>query len=475
MKNGVTPSSEVRSVACDKRHPATNPLHSIETLRTAPRSPLPAASPHTAEDLATPLVARGLWLEGWLRRIPDAWLQEPADAALGPGLWDLGHLAAYEDRWLVRALGGDRTAGPAGMADPDGEFDALERPRPERRTTALPERAALDDYRQRVREASLERLARVGPAPAARFAVDLIVQHEAQHLETLAQGLAARGRAAEPFEWAIPWNEENSPRSEENSTAAYVDAAERRPVKGGRIQLGRELSEGPFDCEAPVHAVAVEDFAIDRYPVSCGRFAEFVRAGGYRDERLWTPEGWRWRAERDVQAPLGWQLCGGESGEIRLLRWGQLHELPEGEPVVHVSWHEARAFACFAGGELPTEAQWELAAGGARPSLAPLRDLDFERGAPAPLGHDPNSASACGVEQLLGGVYEWTADEFRSYPGFVPHPYPEYSAVFSGRGYRSLRGASFVAGVPLARVTYRNWDWPERRQIFAGFRLAWSA
>lgn len=393
---------------------------------------------------------------------------EPADAALGPGLWDLGHLAAYEDRWLVRALGGERTGGPAGIADPDSEFDALERPRPERRTTALPERAELEDYRRRVRAASLERLGRTGASPEARFAVGLIVQHEAQHLETLAQGLAARGRGPGPFEWDAPWSAA--------TTAAFaIDAGERRAVKGERFTRGRELNAGPFDCESPPHAVVVEDFAIDRYPVSCGRFAEFVRAGGYRDERLWSERGWRWRASHDVCAPLGWQLSDGKSGEIRLRRWGRERSLPLNEPVMHVSWHEARAFARFAGGELPTEAQWELAARGARPSLDPLYDLDFERSAPAPLGHLPASASDFGVEQLLGGVYEWTRDEFRGYPGFVPYPYPEYSAVFSARGYRSLRGASFAAGLPLARATYRNWDWPERRQIFAGLRLVWSA
>ncbi|MHC4378892.1 MAG: SUMF1/EgtB/PvdO family nonheme iron enzyme, partial [Planctomycetota bacterium] len=347
-----------------ERHPATNPFFSIETLRTAPRSPLAAASPRTAEDLATLLVARGLWLNGWLRRIPDAWLLEPAHTALGPGLWDLGHLAAYEDRWLVRALGGERTAGPAGISDPDSEFDALERPRPERRTTALPERAELEDYRRRVREAALASLARTGATPEARFAVGLIVQHEAQHLETLAQGLAARGRGPGPFEWNAPWSA--------GTTAAFaIDAAERRAVKGERYAMGRELKDGPFDCEAPPHAVVVEDFAIDRYPVSCGRFAEFVRAGGYRDERLWTPEGWRWRADSEVRAPLGWLLPDGESGEIRLRRWGRERSLPENEPVVHVSWHEACAFARFAGGALPTEAQWELAARAARPSLDP--------------------------------------------------------------------------------------------------------
>jgi iron(II)-dependent oxidoreductase len=467
VKSGDTHSSEDRSAAPVPPR-GDHPTDSIETLRTVSRKPLAPASQRTPDDLAATLVERGLWLNAWLRRIPDAWLEENAHPDLGPGLWDLGHLAAYEDRWLVRALGGERTPGPPLIADPDTEFDAFERPRTQRRSTTLPEREALEDYRRRVRAASLEHVARCAGAPEASFAVQLIVQHEAQHLEILAQGLAARGRREAALEWDAPWSAD--------ATAAFaIDDRERRHVPGGLVPLGRELGHEPFDCEAPEHRVEVADFAIDRYPVSCGRYAEFVRAGGYLDERCWSPEGWRWRTEQDVRAPLGWRLPEGEAGEIRLRRWGRERDLPVAEPVVHLSWHEASAFARFEGGSLPSEAEWEWAARGAKPSLDPLFDLDFERGAPVPLGHLPASASDCGVEQMLGGVYEWTRDEFRGYPGFVPHPYPEYSAVFSGRGYRSLRGASFAAGRPLARRTYRNWDWPDRRQIFAGLRLVWSA
>jgi iron(II)-dependent oxidoreductase len=232
--------------------------------------------------------------------------------------------------------------------------------------------------------------------------------------------------------------------------------------------------------------VELPAFAIDRFPVTVRRYDEFVEAGGYDQPELWTSAGWQWRSSVEAGAPQGWTRRVGGGWLIR--RFGHVLELDPREPVQHVSFHEAEAFARFAGGRLPTEAEWEKAAswgpGAAGPRLYPwgseppspaLANVGHHRWGPAPVGAFPGGASAYGVEQMLGDVYEWTSSPFRGYPGFTSYPYPEYSEVFfDDPEYRVLRGASWATSTDIARNTFRNWDYRIRRQIFSGIRLAWD-
>jgi iron(II)-dependent oxidoreductase len=171
------------------------------------------------------------------------------------------------------------------------------------------------------------------------------------------------------------------------------------------------------------------------------------------------------------------------------LVWCFEHLLPldPREPVQHVCAHEAEAFARWAGGRLPSEAEWEKAAlwdpvahrsrtypWGEAPPGAGRANLDIAGWGPAPVGSYPAGCSAYGVEQLVGDVYEWTSSPFTGYPGYQTFPYPEYSEVFFGHGYQVLRGASWATSSWVARGTFRNWDYPQRRQVFAGVRLAWE-
>jgi iron(II)-dependent oxidoreductase len=188
----------------------------------------------------------------------------------------------------------------------------------------------------------------------------------------------------------------------------------------------------------------------------------------------------------DHSAPQGWTRD--LSGGWLVARFGHIVSLDPTEPVQHISFHEAEAFARFAGGRLPTEEEWEKAATwgpdvtnprpypwGSDPVTPELANVGHTHFGPAPVGSHPAGASAYGVEGLLGDVYEWTSSPFVGYPGFASFPYPEYSEVFfDDPEYRVLRGASWASSFEVTRNTFRNWDYRIRRQIFSGIRLAWD-
>jgi iron(II)-dependent oxidoreductase len=256
-------------------------------------------------------------------------------------------------------------------------------------------------------------------------------------------------------------------------------------VEGGPFRMGTDDRSSAYDNERPSHTVELPSFAIDRFPVTARRFAAFVDGGGYDHPELWSEEGRAWLEETGERAPQGWVAS--PDGGWRVRRFGHLEPLDPREPVQHVSFFEAEAFARWSGGRLPTEAEWEKAAAwdpaarrartypwGEAPPGPEHANLDQTAFGPAPVGSFPAGASAYGAEQLLGDVYEWTTSPFTGYPGYSTFPYPEYSEVFFDQGYRVLRGASWATAAWVARATFRNWDYPRRRQIFAGLRLAWD-
>jgi iron(II)-dependent oxidoreductase len=250
--------------------------------------------------------------------------------------------------------------------------------------------------------------------------------------------------------------------------------------------MGTDLEPWAYDNERPAHTVDVDAFWIDTTPVTNGRYAEFIADGGYAEQRWWTEAGWAWVREASLEHPEFW-APDGQGGWVRT-RLGRTEAVPLEEPVQHVCWYEADAYARWAGKRLPTEAEWEKAAawtpdgvkrrfpwGDEEPSPVVANLSTSGRFAPAPAGSFAAGASPWGCRQMIGDVWEWTASDFSAYPGFRSFPYREYSEVFFGPDYKVLRGGSWATHPTAIRTTFRNWDYPIRRQIFSGFRCARDA
>ena len=354
---------------------------------------------------------------------------------LSPLIWDLGHIANFEEQWLVREI-----AGREPLRGDLGElYDAIEQPRKIRGELPILGAAEVRPYMDQVRERTLEVLDDLDldpdePLLADGFVYEMLLAHEHQHNETMLQLL----QMIESYE---PVTVDEGPASEPISEGPdMVD------VPAGRHAIGATADGFAYDNERPRHEVELEAFRIDRTPVTNGAYVEFLDAEGGEPPMYW---------ERD-----------GEGGWVRTAM-GRTDPVDPALPVIHVSWNEADAFARWAGKRLPTEFEWEAAAAGADPARANLDLLAF---GPAPAGAYGDAPSDHGALQMLGDVWEWTASDFTAYPGFQAFPYPEYSEVFFGDTYKVLRGGAWSARRDVIRTSFRNWDLAERRQIFSGFR-----
>ena len=390
---------------------------------------------------------------------------------MSPLVWDLAHIGSQEELWLVRDVGGREPLRP----DIDDLYDAFQHPRADRPALPLLNPAEARGYVREVREKVFDVLER-SPLEGRRleadgFAFGMIVQHEQQHDETMLATHQLRSGA--PVLNAPP-----PPPGQALPVAEVL-------VPGGPFTMGTSIETWALDNERPAHEVHVDPFFIDTAPVTNAAYLAFIEAGGYDDERWWSREGWAYRVKANLTAPRFWVRDG---GRFLRNRFGHVEPIPPAEPVVHVCFHEALAYARWAGKRLPTEQEWEKAA---RFDPAAGRSLRFPWGdedpgpehanlgqrhlSPAPVGAYPAGVSPLGVHQLVGDVWEWLDSDFHPYPGFVAFPYREYSEVFFGGDYKMLRGGSFGTDPAAGRATFRNWDHPIRRQIFAGFRCARDA
>jgi iron(II)-dependent oxidoreductase len=332
--------------------------------------------------------------EALLEPLSDEQLTRQFSPLQSPLVWDLAHIGHFEELWLLR--GGDERGSEHGDL-----YDAFAHARSKRGSLRLPSPDETRGHLREVRDAVTEVLPELDP-----FLVAMVAQHELQHGETMAQTLVL----AKLLEPVLP----------------EVEAAGDVAVPGGPFTLG-STDEWAYDNELPAHVVELPSFRIDRALVTNAEYAEFIDAGGYADRTMWSDAGWAWRDAEGAIGPLDWR-----------------DELPAREPVQHVSFHEAEAYARWTGKRLPSEAEWEKA----------VKTVGGE------------------LEHARGAVWQWTATAFHGYPRFRAFPYREYSEPFFGDDHRVLRGGSWVTDPLVARPTFRNWDLPQRRQIFSGLRCA---
>ena len=388
---------------------------------------------------------------------------------MSPLVWDLAHIAAYEELWLVHRYAGQPLSHPELAA----MYDAFETPRAVRGDLPLLDRAQAVAYLDDVRDRVLATLDGLDDDPTLH---ELVLRHEQQHGETMLQAIELARLAPAP---AVP-------RAARPAAPGGHTGLEPVDVPAGPFEIGAGAAGFAYDNERPRHRIELPAFRIGRTPVTNATFLGFAEGGGYERREWWSDEAWAWKEEYDITHPEGWAREA--SGEWRRWTMDGWAPLDPDEPVVHVSWFEADALARAHGARLPTEAEWEKAATwdqrtqtarpypwGDTPPDGGTANLDHGLLGPAPAGAYPAGASPYGVLGMLGDVWEWTAGDFTGYPGFRAHPYKEYSEVFFGGDYKVLRGGSWATRARVATPTFRNWDHPYRRQIFSGMRLAWDA
>lgn len=405
--------------------------------------------------------------------ISDADQRAQHSPLMSPMVWDLAHVANYEELWLLRAIDGRQPVD----TQLDDMYNAFEHPRTERPSLPLLEPAEARRYAADTRAGVLSLLSETDLASQRLtrdgFVYRMVVQHEHQHDETL---LATRQLMLDRCPALVDPAPAPQPGSVPGSGEVLVPA--------GPFEMGTSTDAWAYDNERPAHIIELDDFCIDASPVTNEDYERFIAGGGYDDPAVWTEKGWKWRQEEGLEHPLFWRAT---SHGWERLRFGTWAPLDPREPVQHVCWYEADAFARWSGKRLPTEAEWEKAATwddaacrkrlypwGDEPHRPALANLGGVLDGPSPVGSHPEGISLSGCHQLIGDVWEWTSSDFGPYPGFEAYPYAEYSEVFWGGEYKVLRGGSWATHPTATRGTFRNWDYPIRRQIFAGFRCARS-
>jgi len=352
---------------------------------------------------------------------------------VNPIAWELAHLAWFAELWILRGPHHRDTQGyaqaqhPPRFAGPDALFDSARLAHARRWVEHMPTRAELDVMLQGQLEACIQAIPNDSGVSNTQsdplYFHRLALFHEDMHGEAFCWLRAALGYPA-PTDVHVP----------------TMPARRLLTVPAAEVRLGYGAQEPgfAFDNERPAHTMPLQCFAIDSAPVSAIDFAGFVDAGGYNNPQYWPSEAGVWRAQSTCAHPQRWRRNAHTGWDMRW--FDQWLPLPPNAPAMHLNAFEAEAYCLWADRRLPSAAEWQHAA---------LTQLDFE------WGHS---------------VWEWTADAFTPYPGFVPGPYQEYSQPWFGGDHRELRGGAFATHTRMHNPRYRNFFQPQRSDVFAGFR-----
>ncbi|MFQ5738384.1 MAG: selenoneine synthase SenA [Acidobacteriota bacterium] len=430
----------------------------------------------TERELATWVIdARQRTLE-LVADLSDPELMGPRLHIINPLLWEIGHVAWFQEKWVLREAAGQDPI----RADADSLYDSAAIAHDTRWDLPLPSRKETLDYLCEVRDRVLEQL-RVTPTPEEIYFVQLAVFHEDMHTEAFTYTRQTLGDP--PPRLFLDSPHSPSTQSEGVGGGALSGDVE---VPGGTLSLGACRSQPfVFDNEKWAHPVEVEPFVMARAPVTQSEFAVFVEEEGYTRREFWSEEGWGWCRGTEAGHPVYWKRD--QSGGWLRRNFDQWVALEPHRPVLHVNWHEAEAWCRWAGRRLPSESEWELAAAaepdgkggiGSRKRLFPCGDqpptpaqanLDWRSMGCLDVGALGEGDSAFGCRQMMGNVWEWTSSDFLPYPGFVRDPYKEYSEPWFG-DHKVLRGGCWTTRTRLLRNTWRNFYKPDRRDVWAGFR-----
>ncbi len=389
---------------------------------------------------------------------------------VNPLLWEIGHVAWFQEKWVLR----ETLDRPPIRDNADALWDSIAIAHDTRWNLPLPTRAETLQYLHDVRDAVLDVLAK-DASDDLIYRAQYCVFHEDMHGEAFTY-------TRQTLNFARP---ELSLLQSVESRSDVGPVSGDAEVPGGSFELGADHSAPfAFDNEKWAHDVVLNDFAIAIAPVTQADFSEFVDDGGYRRRDLWGESGWEWRQFAGAEHPVYWKReDDGAWWRRDFDEWGPLE--PH-RPVVHVNWYEANAYCRWASRRLPTEAEWEIAAALEPPAsgvsgtkryfpwgndavTAGRANVDSAAMGCVDVGAFGEGDSAYGCRQMIGNVWEWTAKDFLPYPGFERDFYKEYSEPwFASR--KVLRGGAWATRGRMLRNTWRNFFEPHRRDVFAGFR-----
>jgi gamma-glutamyl hercynylcysteine S-oxide synthase len=390
-----------------------------------------------------------------------------------PPIWELGHVGWFYEHWVLRNLDETEPIWPKAYK----LYDSFNIPNAERWDLAFPTKDETIRYITDVMQRTVQRLDNRELSEKETYFYRLAINHEDMHSETMMH-IRQTMRYPRPY---VSTMQQNKPAVDESFELHDVS------IPGGTYLLGG-THDMPFilDNEKWAHPVEVAPFRISATPVTMAQYEAFVNAGGYQAREFWTDEGWAWCTKQKVEYPVYWEKEGDGKWCVRM--FDDMAPLQPFLPMMHVNFYEASAYAAWAGRRLPTEAEWELAASG-EPTAdgigfsrvkrwfpwgndAPTihtANLDLNRSGPIDVRALPEGDSAFGCRQMIGNVWEWTADTFDAYPGFEIDPYETYSAPSFGQ-QKVLRGGCWVTRSQVIRNTWRNFYTADRNNIFAGFR-----